>query len=292
MPLTDERWSGLPLLMCNMDPGLYRLDVHTPMLVTRDDLGTNVEVLNVEQRRVAFRQAPLRFDLFSAGLLMNAVSDRPATKSLVVALPSEWLPMDEGAADGQIQLRSRFQFADHELRRLVWRLTTHHRSGEPMGSSYSGAVSRTIVDKIVRLQLAADARHPDRVGLRPEARRVVETLIDASLQEPPSIAAMAAKTGIGLVRFVREFKVTFEATPHQYIQQRRLMRARELLRCTDASLSTIALETGFASHSHFSTTFRAAVGLTPSAFRRVGNYRARLSANGASEPSVLLQRIN
>ncbi|HSW22044.1 MAG TPA: hypothetical protein VLJ62_04690, partial [Burkholderiaceae bacterium] len=89
-PLTDEHWSGLPLLMCNMDPGLYRLDVHTPMLVTRDDLGTHVEVLNESDRRIAFRQAPLRFDLFGAGLEMNAVSDRKATKSLVVALPAEW----------------------------------------------------------------------------------------------------------------------------------------------------------------------------------------------------------
>jgi AraC-like DNA-binding protein len=267
-PLTDEHWSGLPLLMCNMDPGLYRLDVHTPVLITRDDLGTQVEVLNDGSRRIAFRQAPLRFDLFAAGLVMDAVSDRPATKSLVVALPPEWMPADDSAADGQIRLRARYQFVDAELRRLVWRLTTHHRGGEPLGHSYNGAVSRTLVDRIVRLQLARDARHPDSVGLRPEARRVVEALIDESLQEPPSTPALAAKVGMGLGRFLREFKVTFAATPHQYIQQRRLQRARELLCGSDASLSTVALETGFASHSHFATAFRAATGTTPSDYRR------------------------
>src|SRR5262245_47950603 len=176
MPLTDEHWSGLPLLMCNMDPGVYRLDVHTPVLITRDDLGTEVEVFNDGPRRIHFRQAPLRFDLFSAGLVMDAVSDRPATKSLVVALPGEWMPPDDGAPDGQIRLRARFQFADVELRRLVWRLTTHHRGGEPLGHSYNGAVSRMLVDRIVRLQLARDARDPDSVGLRPEARRLVEAL--------------------------------------------------------------------------------------------------------------------
>ena len=282
MPLTDEHWTGLPLLMCNMDPGLYRLDVDTPILVTRDDIGTHVEVLNIEDRHVAFRQAPLRFDLFSSGLLMNAMSDRQATKSFVVALPSQWMPADDDAPDGQIRLRPRFQFADFELRRLVWRLHTHHRSGEPLGASYSGAVSRTLVERIVRLQLAADARHPDRVGLRPQARQFVETMIDASLQEPPTVAAMASRTGMGLVRFVRAFKVTFEATPHQYVQQRRLVRARELLRSTDASLSTVALETGFASHSHFCTAFRAAIGVTPSAYRRARS-RARPLAIAASE---------
>ena len=267
MPITDERWSGLPLLMCNMDPGLYRLDVHTPVLITREDLGTRVEVLNDGPRRIAFRQAPLRFDLFPAGLVMDAVSDRPATKSLVVALPPEWMPPD----DGQIRLRPRFQFADVELRRLVWRLTTHHRSGEPLGDSYNGAVSRMLVDRVLCLQLALEARDPDRVGLEHEACRLVESLVDANLQEPPNAATLAARVGIGLGRFLREFKVTFAATPHQYIQQRRLARARELLRGSDASLSSVALETGFASHSHFSTVFRAATGVTPSGYRRAGS---------------------
>jgi AraC family transcriptional regulator len=162
----------------------------------------------------------------------------------------------------------------------VWRLTTHHGGGEPLGHTYNQAVSRTIVDRVVRLQFAADAGQPDSVGLKPEARRVVEALIDANLQEPPTAAAMSTKVGMGLVRFVREFKVTFEATPHQYIQQRRLMRARELLGSTDASLSTVALETGFASHSHFSTAFRAATGVTPSSYRRTSNW-ARSSAGDA-----------
>jgi AraC-like DNA-binding protein len=280
-PITDESWSGLPLLMCNMDPGVYRLDVQTPVLITRDDLGTQVEVLNDGPRRVAFRQAPLRFDLFPTGLVMDAVSDRPATKSLVVALPAEWMPADDAAPDGQIRLRSHFQFVDPELRRLVWRLTTHHRSGAPLGHAYNGAVSRTLVDRIVRLQLAADARHPDSVGLKAEARRVVETLIDAHLQEPLSSAALAARVGMGLGRFLREFKVTFAATPHQYIQQRRLQRACEMLRSTDATLSTVALETGFASHSHFATAFRAAIGTTPSDYRRA-NHGARAPASAAA----------
>ena len=286
LPITDEHWSGLPLLMCNMDPGVYRLDVNTPMLVTRDDLGTQVEVLNSVERRVAFRQAPLRFDLFSAGLVMDAVSDRPATKSLVVALPAEWMPRDDGAPDGQIRLRARFQFSDLELRRLVWRLTTHHRGGEPLGQSYNGAVSRTLVDRIVRLQLALDARHPDSVGLAAEARRLVEDVIDAHLQEPPSAAVLAARVGMGLGRFLREFKVSFAATPHQYIQQRRLQRAREMLHSTDAALSTVALETGFASHSHFATAFRAATGMTPSHYRRVnGGSHAAAGMASAHAPA-------
>ena len=269
-PLTDAHWSGLPLLQCNMDPGLYRIDVAMPMLVIRDDLGSHVQVTSDGERGVAFRQAPLRFDLFSAGLAMEATSDRAATRSLVVALPSDWLHTGHEASEGPVRLRSHFQFADMPLRRLVWRLTTHHGSGEPLGHAYSGAVSRTIVDRVISLQFARDALRPDSVGLPQEVRCMVEALIDAQLQEPPTLAALAATVGMGPIRFLREFKVAFAATPHQYIQRRRLLPACELLRSTDASLTTVALETGFASHSHFSTVFRAATGITPRRYRQDG----------------------
>jgi AraC-like DNA-binding protein len=262
-PITDERWSGLPLLECNMDPGVYRLDIGAPVLITRCDVGTSVEVHDEAGEHPVFRQAPLRFDLFSTGSSMDAVSDRPATKSLVVALPPQWL-----AADDVIHLSARYQFSDIELQRLVWGLSRHHRDGEPLGRDYSAAVSRAIADRIVRAQLAKDARLPERDRLDPQARRFVEMLVETNLQEPPSAAALAARTGMGVNRFVREFKTTFEATPHQYIQQRRLARALELLRSTDASLTTVALETGFANHAHFSTVFRATFDITPSAYRR------------------------
>lgn len=267
-PLTDETWAGLPLLQCNMDPGLYRLDVDTPVLIFRDEPGLIVEVPDRDGRCIEFRQAPLRFDLFASGVEMNAVSDRQATLSLVVALPLEWLSVHQDLPGEPVELRSRIQFADSELRRLVWRLTTHHRSGEPLGSAYSGAVSRTIVNRVMKLQLADEARHRGCVGLDREACRLVETLVDSNLQDPPSVAAMASKIGIGTTRFVREFKTAFEATPHQYIQRRRLQRARELLVTSDAPLTSIALDTGFASHAHFSTAFRAEAGVTPSGYRR------------------------
>jgi AraC family transcriptional regulator len=263
VPLTDARWSGLPLLECNMDPGVYRLAVDTPVLITRCDVGTSVEVHDEAGEHPAFRQAPLRFDLFSTGSSMDATSDRPATKSLVVALPPEWL-----AADDAIRLSARYQFTDVELQRLVWGLSRHHRDGEPLGPEYSSEVSRAIADRVVRGQLAREARLPDRERLDPEARRFVEVLIEENLQEPPCAAELAARTGIGVNRFVRGFKATFEATPHQYIQQRRLARALDLLRDTDASLTAVALDTGFANHAHFSTAFRVTFDITPSAYRR------------------------
>jgi AraC family transcriptional regulator len=53
---------------------------------------------------------------------------------------------------------------------------------------------------------------------------------------------------------------------HQYLTQLRLSRALAELPHTD-NLTTLALETGFSSHSHFSAAFRRAFGCTPSEFR-------------------------
>ncbi|MEO8021397.1 AraC family transcriptional regulator [Polaromonas sp.] len=93
-------------------------------------------------------------------------------------------------------------------------------------------------------------------------------LVDSNLQNPPTTVDMAATLGMGVVRFARAFKTSFSATPHQYIQARRLEHARELLCRTDATLTAIALDTGFASHAHFSTVFRATTGVTPISYRR------------------------
>ena len=56
--------------------------------------------------------------------------------------------------------------------------------------------------------------------------------------------------------------------PHRYLLQQRVARARELLRASNLALTDIALQLGFASHSHFSTAFRSETGLPPSEYRR------------------------
>jgi AraC family transcriptional regulator len=264
-PITDHRWGGLPLLECVMDPGRYELYMQVPRLIVRESVGTHVEVFSKAGQRVAFQQAPLRFDLFGPGLDITAVSDHPGTRSLVVALPKEWIPEDDAVPGERMALRPRFQFGDASLRRLVWRLKSYHERGAPLGESYSRAVSRSIVERVVSLQLAWIQGG---TSLDPEARHLVTSIIQDHLQDTLTVPQLAARVGMSLTSFARKFRATFHATPHQYIREQRLRRALEMLNGTDASLTTIALESGFASHAHFSTTFHAVMGMTPSDYRR------------------------
>ncbi|MCE7961889.1 MAG: AraC family transcriptional regulator [Acidobacteria bacterium ACB1] len=66
---------------------------------------------------------------------------------------------------------------------------------------------------------------------------------------------------------LRTFSHSFGKTPAQYIIEQRLRRSRWLLANTKKDITTIALETGFSSHSHLTSTFKKQLGITPQDFR-------------------------
>jgi transcriptional regulator of acetoin/glycerol metabolism/AraC-like DNA-binding protein len=107
-----------------------------------------------------------------------------------------------------------------------------------------------------------------RGGLPPGATRRVREYVEAHLSESIELAALANIAGLSLYHFARAFKQTAGVTPHQYLLQRRIERAQEMLARTELSLSEIALAAGFSDQSHFARHFRQMLGMTPGQFRR------------------------
>jgi AraC family transcriptional regulator len=91
--------------------------------------------------------------------------------------------------------------------------------------------------------------------------------IQANLDGDIHLDDLAAAVGLSPFHFARLFKVSTGSTPHQYLLQRRLEHAKELLRSPEASVSQVALESGFADQSHLTNVFRRFIGITPSQFR-------------------------
>lgn len=94
--------------------------------------------------------------------------------------------------------------------------------------------------------------------------------IDRDYAKPLDVPALAAVAFVSEAHFSRTFRDTFGETPHRYLQRRRIERAMELLRTSDASVSEVCLDVGFTSFATFSRTFSSIVGESPSSFRTRG----------------------
>jgi AraC-like DNA-binding protein len=85
---------------------------------------------------------------------------------------------------------------------------------------------------------------------------------------PVEVDTLARLAGMSPRSFQRHFKNAFHLTPTAYLRQFRLGKACQMLIETDATITTIALETGFSDHSHLVREFTRAMHTTPGAYRK------------------------
>ena len=105
--------------------------------------------------------------------------------------------------------------------------------------------------------------------------RRAKDLMDREYARELDVPALAREAHASRAHFVRSFKKAFGETPHQYLLQRRIERAKELLRSTGMSVTEVSIEVGFRSLGSFSAAFRTLVGEPPS------DYAKRWRAAGA-----------
>lgn len=101
-----------------------------------------------------------------------------------------------------------------------------------------------------------------------KVRQALE-LIDANLGGRLTLAYIAQLLGMSPYHLAHLFKRSVGVAPHQYVMQRRVERAKELLLSSDLPIADIALLVGCANQSHFSALFHRATGVSPYAYRIV-----------------------
>jgi AraC-like DNA-binding protein len=93
-------------------------------------------------------------------------------------------------------------------------------------------------------------------------------IIQTHLFSDFSIAELAALAGRSISSFKREFQLLHNDTPANFIKEKRLDKAEELLKHSDYSISEICFQIGFNDTSHFTKTFKKRNKLSPLAFRK------------------------
>jgi len=98
----------------------------------------------------------------------------------------------------------------------------------------------------------------------------ISQVLESHLYSNLSINELADLAGLSLSTFKREFKKQFQDTPSNYLIEKRLEKAKELLLKTELSIGEICHEVGFKDIAHFSRSFKTKYKASPSSFRLLG----------------------
>jgi AraC family transcriptional regulator len=120
-----------------------------------------------------------------------------------------------------------------------------------------------------------------RGGLSSHQMRKATELLEAHLDGNIALQQVAEACDLSLSHFARAFKQTFRRPPYQWLTERRVDRARDLMTNSRLPLADIAARCGFTDQSALNRTFKRFHGVTPGIWRR----RTTRARNGPGSSS-------
>lgn len=94
-------------------------------------------------------------------------------------------------------------------------------------------------------------------------RRDLKQFMEAHYCKSLRLKDFAMLTGRSISTFVRDFRQAYGLTPNQWVIERRLEKARELLGLDGMTVTDVALAVGYTSSSHFIFAYKKRLGVTP-----------------------------
>ncbi|MBQ7794703.1 MAG: helix-turn-helix domain-containing protein [Clostridia bacterium] len=116
---------------------------------------------------------------------------------------------------------------------------------------------------------SAGISHPFQVPNSASAVLKAAGYIQEHLSSPPPVSDLAEIFHFNTSYFIRIFKKQMGLSPHQYIMQMQMERAKNLLENSELSVAQIARSVGYEDSKHFSRTFRKYAHYSPTEYRTV-----------------------
>src|SRR5258708_2846578 len=129
--------------------------------------------------------------------------------------------------------------------------------------------------RIKLLELLFDLASADKnvmrqlLQMKQPARSNISVTVEENLLNPVSLTDLAYLSGRSLSSFKRDFQAIYNMPPSQWIREKRLDKATELLSATTMSVTDVCYTTGFEHAAHFSRLFKDHFGYSPSSGKRV-----------------------
>jgi AraC family transcriptional regulator len=157
-------------------------------------------------------------------------------------------------------------FSKHDLRlhQIAMLLLSELKSDGIMGQLYVESLTQVLIIHLLRNYSSSTPQiAPQHNGLTAIQLRQTIDYIQAHLDRDLSLAQMAAAISISPTYFSSLFKRATGSSPHQYVIQQRVERAKVLLTTTHLEIASIAFQVGFSSQSHLTQHFKRLTGSTP-----------------------------
>lgn len=157
---------------------------------------------------------------------------------------------------------------DLNLQHIAMLLLAELRSDGMMGKLYVESLTQALAIHLLRHYSASASTIPieNRCLTHVQLQQAID-YIHTYLNQDLSLAELASVINISPNYFARLFKRAMGISPHQYVIQQRVERAKVMLLTTDLPISDIALQVGFSSQSHLTQHFKRVIGMTPKQVR-------------------------
>lgn len=167
------------------------------------------------------------------------------------------------------EIAEQFVIRDPFIEQTVWALLCELQSQGLEGRLYADILTQALGYHLLRNYANIKPVAPPTTSrLTSNQMRRIKDYIEAHLTENITLPQLAAYADVSTSHFGRWFKASFGAAPHQYVIQRRLERAYQLLKQSDMTIAQAAQQVGFYDQSHLIRHFKKFYGAVPQAERQ------------------------
>ncbi|MEC4817651.1 MAG: AraC family transcriptional regulator [Scytonema sp. PMC 1069.18] len=168
----------------------------------------------------------------------------------------------------RVEIIPQFTAPDPLIQQIGLALKSELESDNMGSRIYIEALATTLCIHILKHYSVSKKIATPSEGLsRLKLRQAIE-YINQNLEKDLTLAEIAATVEMSMYHFSRQFKQSTGFSPHQYVMNSRIEKAKRLLTKTEEAIDKICQEVGFQSQSHFTNVFRKLIGTTPKAYRK------------------------
>ncbi len=202
-----------------------------------------------------------------------AANEHEDVRALICLFDREWIEEVTGADfdhnDRPLTPSLDLRHADleHAMRRLTREMVEPGFASTLMAESLGASMAVDIVRHFGMRRGPAEIACATKGGLSSGRFRQIRDYIMSFQNGTPTLAGVAAQCGVSVAHLRRMYKEATGHTLHQFIEELRVSRAKEMLLDSNLPLKVISYKLGFHHPSAFSFSFKKSVGESPRAFR-------------------------